>query len=154
VSNREKLELRDPEETPTSEILEQVLGDSYIAYETFQEELPNLDIEQEWQWYSPHKAWFAKGQHWWTTQRGTIKEKNLYWLYVYDGYFSIAVWFTEKQREKLEKANVSDKTREMINNTKPKGKLTTFPSMFDITTTEPLDDIYTLLNLKKELDCK
>ena len=154
MGNREELRLKDPKETPTNEILEQVLGDSYTAYETFQEELPDLDIEQEWQWYSPHKAWFAKGQHWWTTARGTKKEKNLYWLYVYDEYFSIAVWFTEKQRDELENTNVSEKTKQLIDEAKPKGKLTTFPIMFDITTTEPLSDICTLIDLKKELDCK
>jgi hypothetical protein len=43
------LRLKDPFFTPTSELLEQTLGASYTAYETFQEGLPNLDIEQEWQ---------------------------------------------------------------------------------------------------------
>ena len=154
MNKHEKSQLREPKEIPTSEILEQILGDSYSAYETFQDELPNLEMEQDWQWYTPYKAWFAKGQHWWTSSRGTRKEKNLYWLYVYGGYFSIAIWFTEKNREELLKVNVSDKTRELIDDAKPKGKITTFPVMFDITTTEPLDDIYELINCKKRLDCK
>jgi len=154
MSRHEKLQLRDPKEIPTSEVLKQTLGDSYSAYEAFQDELPDLEMEQEWQWYTPYKAWFAKGQHWWTTARGTKKEKNLYWLYVYDGCFSIAIWFTEKNRDDLLKVNVSDKTREIIADAKPKGKLTTFPLMFDITTTEPLADIYALIDCKKRLDCK
>ena len=153
MSKHEKLRLRDSKETPTSEVLEQTLGDSYIAYETFQEALLDLDIEQEWQWYKPYKAWFAKGQHWWTTARGTKKEKNLYWLHVYEGYFDVAVWFTEKNRAELLKADVSEKTKQLIAEAKTKGKLTTFPVVFDINTTEPLEDIYTLIECKKRLEC-
>jgi len=83
MSDHEKLCLRDPAAMPTSKVLEQTLGESYAAYEAFQEALPGLEIEQEWQWYTPHKAWFAKGQHWWITKRGTRKEKNLYWLHMF-----------------------------------------------------------------------
>jgi len=41
MNNHEKLRLRDPEVTPTSEVLEQTLGGSYAAYEAFQDALPN-----------------------------------------------------------------------------------------------------------------
>ena len=54
------LQLRDPLVTPTRELLECILGGSYTAYEALQDALPGLDMEQEWQWYTPHKAWFAK----------------------------------------------------------------------------------------------
>lgn len=109
MNDHEKLGLREPEVTPTSELLEQTLDDSFAVYETFQDALPNLEIEQDWQWYTPYKAWFAKGQHWWVTLRGTRKEKNLYWLYVYEGYFSVAVWFKEKDRTEVLRADVSEK---------------------------------------------
>jgi len=152
MNDHEKLRLREPEETPTSKVLEQTLGDSYAAYEAFQDALPNLEMEQEWQWYTPHKAWFAKGQHWWTTPRGARKEKNLYWLYVYEGYFSVAVWFKEKNRTEVLMADVSEKTIQLIRNAKTMGKLPTFPVVFDITTVEPLADIYALLDCKKRLE--
>jgi len=152
MNDHEKLRLREPEETPTSKVLEQTLGDSYAAYEAFQDALPNLEMEQEWQWYTPHKAWFAKGQHWWTTTRGARKEKNLYWLYVYEGYFSVAVWFKEKNRTEVLMADVSEKTIQLIRNAKTMGKLPTFPVVFDITTVEQLADIYALLDCKKRLE--
>ena len=152
MNDREKLRLREPEVTPTSEVLEQALGDSYAAYETFQEALPSLEMEQEWQWYTPHKAWFAKGQHWWTTPRGTRKEKNLYWLYVYEGYFSVAVWFKEKNRAEVLRTDVTEKTKQLISDAKTMGKMPTFPVVFDITTVEPLADIYTLLDCKKRIE--
>jgi hypothetical protein len=152
MENHKDLKLREPESPPSSHILEQALGDSYAAYETFQEALPQLDIEQEWQWYTPHKAWFAKGQHWWTTPRGAKKEKNLYWLYVHDGYFIVAVWFKEKNRHEILNADVSDKTRQLILDAKTMGKLPTFPVEFSVTTSEQLTDIYTLIDCKKMLE--
>jgi len=152
MNDHEKLRLREPEETPTSKVLEQTLGDSYAAYEAFQDALPNLEMEQEWQWYTPHKAWFAKGQHWWTTSRGTRKEKNLYWLYVYEGYFSVAVWFKEKNREEVLRTDVTEKTKQLISDAKTMGKMPTFPVVFDITTVEPLADIYALLDCKKRIE--
>ena len=152
MSKSENLQLRNREAMPTSEILEQTLGESYAAYEAFQEGLPNLDIEQEWQWYTPHKAWFARGQHWWTTPRGTNKEKTLYWLYIYKGFFSVAVWFKEKNRYEAMKANVSEKTQQLILDAKTHGKMPTFPVILDISSSEPLSDIYALINCKKRLE--
>ena len=152
MDKNEMLRLRDPSATPTSEILEQTLGESYTAYETFQEELPNLDIEQEWQWYTPYKAWFARGQHWWTTPRGINKEKTLYWLHFYEGFFSVAVWFKEKNRYEVMKANVSEKTKQLILDAQTHGKMPTFPVILDITTVEPLFDVYALIDCKKRLE--
>ena len=152
MNNSEKLRLRDPKIMPTSEILEQTLGESYTAYKTLQDALPQLDIEQEWQWYTPHKAWFAKGQHLWTTPRGTKKEKNLYWLHVHEGYFSVAVWFKEKNRSEVIRTDVSKKTKQLICDAKTMGKVPTFPVVFNITTTEPLADIYALVDCKKRIE--
>jgi len=152
MGHHENLRLKEPGAPPTSQVLEQVLGDSYAAYETLQEALPQFEMEQEWQWYTPYKAWFAKGQHWWITPRGTRKEKNLYWLYVYDGYFSVAVWFKEKNRVEILNANVSEKAKGLICDAETMGKLPTFPVVFDIRTVEPLADIYVLLEWKKRLE--
>ena len=146
------LRLKDPEIMPTATVLEQTLGGSYPAYEAFQEEFPALEIEQEWQWYTPYKAWFAKGQHFWTTPRGTNKEKTLYWLYVYEGYFSVAVWFKEKNRAEILNARVSEKTTQLIVDAQTMGKMPTFPVVFDIKTADSLADIYTLIDYKKKLE--
>jgi len=152
MDKHDKLRLRDQRLTPTSELLELTLGDSYVAYEAFLEELPRLELEQEWQWYTPHKAWFARGHHWWTTSRGTQKEKTLYWLHVYEGSFDVAVWFKEKNRMEALRANVSEKTQQIILDAKTMGKVATFPVIFDVTTTEPLADIYALIECKKRLE--
>jgi len=152
MNQSENLRLRDPEITPTSELLEQVLGDSFSAYEVFQEALPQLEMEQEWQWYTPNKAWFARGWHFWTTPRGARKEKTLYWLHVFEGHFDVAVWFKEKNRVEILCANVSEKTKQLIRDAETMGKVLTFPVVFDITKEESLTDIYALIELKKRLE--
>ena len=152
MDKHDKLRLRDQRLTPTSELLELTLGDSYVAYEVFQEELPRLEIEQEWQWYAPHKAWFARGQHRWTTSRGTQKEKTLYWLHVFEGSFDVVVWFKEKNRMEALSANVSEKAQQLIIEAKTAGKMPTFPVAFDITTTQPLADVFALIECKKRLE--
>ena len=152
MDNHGKLQLREHAITPTNPQLEQVLGGSYAAYEAFQNALPGLGIEQEWMWYTPHKAWFAKGQHRWTTPRGTKKEKTLYWLHVFDGYFHVAVWFKEKNRVEALQTAVSEKTKQLIHDANTMGKLPTFPVEFMINTAEPLADIYTIIECKKRLE--
>ena len=152
MNKHNDLQLRDPAAPPTTLDLKQTLRDSYAAYEAFQEALSSTEIEQEWQWYTPYKAWFAKGQHRWTTPRGTKKEKTLYWLYVFEEYFSVSVWFKEKNRMEAINADVSDKTRQLIRDAETMGKMPTFPVVFDIATAEPLADIFTLIQCKKRLE--
>ena len=152
MNQSENLRLRDPGVTPTNELLEQILDGSYGVYEMLQEELPILEIEQEWQWYTPHKAWFARGQHFWMTPRGTRKEKTLYWLHVFEGCFDVAIWFKEKNRAELLTADVSDKIRQLICNAETFGKMPTFPTVINVTTEESLADIHTLIELKKKLE--
>jgi len=147
-----KLQLRDPGMTPTSELLEQTLGGSFAAYEMLQEALPGLEIEQEWQWYAPHKAWFAKGQHFWTTARGTRKEKNLYWLHVFEGSFDVAVWFLEKNRIEILRADLGEETKQIIREAKTFGKMATFPVVIEVADIKSLADIYTLIDYKKRLE--
>lgn len=150
MDHHENFQLREPGIAPTSEILEMVLGESDTAYKALQAALPALELEQSWQWYTPYKAWFAKGQYVWITQRGMKKEKTLYWLYVYDGYFSIAVWFKEKNRETLLSADISEETKQRICGAETMGKLPTFPVIFEIRTADTLTEVYTLLAYKKE----
>ena len=152
MNHNEKLRLRDPELMPTSELLEQTLGDSFSVYEAFQEALPGLEIEQEWQWYTPHKAWFAKGQHFWTTPRGTKKEKTLYWLHVFEGCFNVAVWFLEKNRAEILHADVNESTKQLIRDAETMGKMATFPVVFEITRAQQLADVCTLIECKKRLE--
>jgi hypothetical protein len=153
MNSHENLQFKDPNSPPTNETLTETLGKSYTAYETFQDTLSELEIEQVWQWYKPYKAWFAKGQHFWTTARGIRKEKTLYWLHVYDEHFCVVIWFKEKNRTEILNADVSEETRQLIREAKEWScKMPTFPVIFDITMSVPIDDIRVLIDCKKRLE--
>jgi len=154
MDNKNELRLREQDILPTNEILEEVLGNSYIAYETLQETITDLEMEQDWKWYTPHKVWCAKGQYFWTTIRGTRKEKVIYWLYVYEGYFNVAVWFKEKNRNKVLNVDVSEEVKQIICDAKTEMGLLTFPVVIKVTTTDNLIDIYKLMEAKKDLESK
>lgn len=151
----EELRLREPEIQPTDEVLAKVLGDSYGAYKTFCKELADLELEQVWQFYPcvGTKAWMARGVFKWTTPRGAKKEKNLYWLSVWEKYIKISVWFKGSNRAEVLKLNISNKTKNVIAGAKIMGeKMNTFPVEFEVTTAEQLADIYELIQCKKRLE--
>jgi len=153
--DKEKIRLTDPNVSPTEEVLKDAPGESYNAYTTFVDGLSNIDLEQIWQYYPCFcgKAWMARGSYKWTTPRGANKEKNIYWLSAWDGYFSIAVWFKEMNRMEILKANVSEETKQIIRTAKIFGpKMQTFPVEFNVRTTEQLADVYELIRWKKKLE--
>lgn len=152
MDNHKELRLKERDVIPTSEVLKQILASSYTSYETLQDALHDLDMEQNWMWYTPHKVWCAKGQYFWTTIRGTRKDKVLYWLYVCEGYFNVTVWFKEKNRSEVLKLDVSSKTKQIIRNAKTVIG-STFPVAFKVTNKESLADIYKLMDCKKKLEC-
>ena len=154
MENMCDLRLREKDVTPTSDVLESILGNSYLAYEELQGILPDFEMEQNWQWYTPHKAWYAKGQYFWTTTRGTRKEKVIYWLHVCDGCFCVTVWFKEKNRSEALKLNVSEETKKIIRDAKSEMNATTFPVMINVTTASVLKDICNLIEAKKDLESK
>jgi len=152
MAKSEILGLKDSATIPTEEAVKKALGDSYSAYATFQNALAGLELEQQWQWYTPHKAWYARGQYKWTTPRGTAREKTIYWLYPFEGYFNVAVWFLEKNRMDLLGADVSDVAKKLIRETANFGKMQTFPVAFEVLGEEPLADIYELIKCKKKME--
>lgn len=151
----QELRLRESEIEPTNEVLEKVLGDSYGAYKAFCKGLADLELEQVWQFYPcvGTKAWMARGVFKWTTARGTKKEKNLYWLSVWDKCFKVSVWFKGQNRAEVLKLDISDKTKKIVSESKIFGfKMNTFPVEFEVTTEKQITDIYNLILCKKRLE--
>ena len=152
----EKLRLRKPDETPTYEKLQETLGKSFEKYQMLQDELAGFEMEQNWKYYNCGcKSWMANGQYRWVSARGTEKEKTIYWLSAWDGFFKIVVWFLEKNRAEILTTNLSEETKQKIRDSKVFGaKMQTFPVEFEITNDTPLNDVYTLIRCKKALEAK
>lgn len=155
MSKYQDLRLRESEIEPTDKVLAKALGDSYGAYKAFCKGLAGLELEQVWQFYPcvGTKAWMARGVFKWTTPRGAKKEKNLYWLSVWDKCFKVSVWFKGPNRAEVLKLEISDKTKRSVTEAKIMGeKMNTFPVEFEVTTAEQLADIYELIQCKKRLE--
>jgi len=147
-----QLMLRSKEIFPTEDLLQEILKSSFDTYMQFRESLEDVELEQEWHWFSPHKVWAGRGQYRWITTRGTEKEKTLYWLYVNQGCFTVEVWFLEKNRSIILNSDVSNETKQLIRDGKTWDGLNTFPVTFKISTPEPLKDLFTLIKHKKTLE--
>lgn len=134
------VKLKNREEYPTDEVLKSVLGESFNAFKTLSDMLPVHEIATEWNYYNDGKAWLCKMP---------FKKKNLGWIVVYDNFFIITCYFTEKHIPKIVELQVSEKVKEDFFNAKPSGKL--IPMSFTVKTKELPDDVLTMILFKKNI---
>jgi hypothetical protein len=143
--------LRDSSIEPTKEVIAEGLGAANGAYTKFIEGLENYDIQMNWRYYNDGKAWLGKGLYKWTTIRGTQKETTAFWLSIWEGFFKISLFIPEKVRADALNLMLTDEIKEMIANSKQMGKLKFFPLIFDLSSDELFNEIYTLVNFRKAL---
>ena len=146
-----QLLLRNPDIEPTSEIIAEALGEANGAYIKFIEGLQNHDIEVNWRYYADGKAWLGKGLYKWMTIRGTQKETTAFWLSIWDGFFEVTIYISEKSRADALSLPLNDEIIKMIENGKQLGKLKFFPVIFDLRSDELLDAIYILADFRKKI---
>jgi hypothetical protein len=151
--NKEQLQLlRDVNIEPTTEIIANGLGLASNTYTKFIEELKKYDIFlMDWRYYNDGKAWLSKGEYKWTTARGTDKVKPIFWLSIWEGFFKVSFFFSEKIRDELLSLPITKTNKEIINNTVTNGKTMRFlPIIFDVDSDKQLNDIYILSQFRKE----
>ena len=136
----ETLALRDGDILPTQEVLEAVLGSSYPAFEELNALLISMEIRPEWNYYRDGKAWLCKMM---------FKKKNLGWIGVFDGYFKVSFYFTEKHLNAIVDSDISDIIKEDFYNAKPSGRL--LPMTVAVTDKEKLKEVLPVLLFKKNL---
>lgn len=105
--------LRDKELYPTEEVLQKVLMDSIQAYNQLVTTIAELQAEMIWRYYNDGKSWLCKVQH---------KNKTIFWLSVWDGYFKTTFYFTEKNCQGIELLDIDQTIRNEFRNNKPIGK--------------------------------
>ena len=139
-NNAETQLLRDPDTYPSDEVLASALGKSYTAYEVFAKKLPDYGIGLEWRYYNDGKAWLGKCCH---------KKKTVFWLSVWEGFFRVTLFFTEKTRAGVEALPVSDDIKTQLTGAGAIGKL--IPLVIAIRTKKSLDDVFALIAYKQSL---
>lgn len=134
--------LRDENVFPTKEILDNVLNDSYPSFESLMETVTDTEygLTYQWNFYKDGKSWLCKVSN---------KKKTVFWASVWDGYFKISFFFTEKHLEKISTLNINEKIKEDFFKEKPIGRL--LPMIFNIYQKNQLSDLLTVIEFKKNL---
>ena len=134
--------LKDPDVIPVNEVLQPVLGETFPVYKNLIEIITseNYELEPQWNYYIDGKAWLCKV---------TFKKKTVFWLSVWDQYFKVAFYFTEKHVPGIASLGLDAKIMEDFSNQKPIGKL--LPLVITITSQDQLTETLRIVALKKAL---
>lgn len=138
--------LRDATAEPTGDVIAAGLGAANSAYLKLIKEMENHGIQADWRYYNDGKAWLGKVQYRWTTSRGTQKEKTVFWLSVWEGFFRVGFTFPEKSRGDLSGLPLGDETKRRIEASEQIGKMKLFSLAFDLCSDELFDDIFALVD--------
>lgn len=135
--------LRDPSIYPSDEVLEKVLGDTvYKVLKSFTGTITNEEyaLTTEWRFYNDGKLWLCKTQY---------KKKTILWLSVWEGFFKLSFYFTEKHLEGIAALDIPDTIKEAFAKAKPSGRL--IPMIIDVNNNEQIKDLLTIVRFKKSL---
>lgn len=137
-----QMALRDAEIVPSDKVLKDTLGDVYDVLESFLATITNeaylLNIE--WRYYNDGKAWLCKVQH---------KKKTILWLSVWEGFFKVSFFFTEKHLEAIAALDISEAIKTELASAKAVGRL--IPMIFNINNANQLEELLTVVHFKKTL---
>ena len=134
--------LRDPDQSPEKDVLENVLEESYLVYDELIKTITASDIGlvPQWNYYKDGKTWLGKVCY---------KKKTVFWLSVWDRYFKTGFFFTEKNCPGVENLDIDDNIKADFKNNKHIGRL--FPLSIDINCRDQIDDLLKIIEYKKSL---
>jgi hypothetical protein len=134
--------LREQNIVPTKEVLENVLGESYPVYVELIEEIsnPEFGLLPEWRYYKDGNAWLCKVCY---------KKKTVFWLSVWDKYFRIVFYFTEKTCTGINELDIKENIKEEFIHAKHIGKL--IPLIIRMKKMDQIDDAIKIISYKKKL---
>ena len=130
--------LGDPEVKPDEKLLRSVLGDEeYSLYEKVLTEIGAMGAEFQWNYYKDGHAWLCKV---------VLKKKTLFWLSVWDRYFKVGFYFTEKHVEAIMALDIDNETKERFATAKSFGKL--IPLAISVDSNAKVDDLKVVAQYK------
>ena len=137
-----QMALRDAEIFPSDRVLKDTLGDVYDVLESFLATITNEAylLSFEWRYYTDGKAWLCKVQH---------KKKTILWLSVWEGFFKVSFFFTEKHLEAIAALDISEAIKTELASAKAIGLL--IPMIFNINNASQLQELLTVVRFKKTL---
>jgi len=138
----ENLMLRQQEVLPTEEVIEKFLGESFSVYKLLIDTIIDepYTLSPEWNFYRDGKAWLCKVQ---------FKKKTIFWLSVWEGYFNVTFYFTEKTSSGIADLDIDERIKYDFINCKPNGKF--LPLTLVMKNKEQLADLLKITEYKKGL---
>lgn len=134
--------LRNAEIYPSDDVLKDVLGELYGVLDSFFKTITyeEYGLTIEWRYYNDGKAWLGKVQH---------KKKTILWLSVWEGFFKVSFYFSEKHLESIAVLDIAESIKEDFCKAKPARRL--IPMIIDINKEDQLKDLLTVVRFKKSL---
>lgn len=134
--------LNDPEIFPTDKVLEIVLGESYPVYTEMMQTIKAApySLEPEWRYYNDGKAWLCKV---------VFKKKTVFWLSVWNQYFRVVFYYTEKNKGGLDSLGISKDIMDDFRTQKPNGKF--MPMVIEMKKNDLIPDLLKVVEYKKSL---
>lgn len=138
----EKQLLIDENIFPDEKTLKETATNLYPLYEeiinTITDKTFNLAVE--WRYYKDGKSWLCKA---------TYKKKTVFWLSVWEDYFKVSFYFTEKTEKKVYELDIERRLKEEFRDSKIIGKLK--PLIININDKSQIKDLLKIIEYKKNL---
>ncbi|HSO78396.1 MAG TPA: DUF3788 family protein [Bacteroidales bacterium] len=134
--------LKDKQVFPEDKVLNAILGDSYYAYAGLIKTVTGdkFGLSPQWNYYNDGKAWLCKV---------VFKKKTVFWLSVWEGYFKVAFYFTEKSCDAIGGLEIAPEIKQSFMSADHIGKL--IPLVVSVRSSDQLPDLYRIIAYKKGL---
>lgn len=138
----EKPLLNDKNEYPDDKVLQKYMGTTKPFWDEFTSvvstEFPGVAFE--WRYYNDGKAWLCKL---------TLKKKTMCWISVWDQFFKLTFYFTEKTGASISNLDIAPALKESFAQSPSIGRLK--PLTIDVKSREILDSARILMDYKSRL---
>ncbi len=107
------IELKDETVCPDTDVLKEVLGESYSAYVDLLHLYEVNQMEPIWRYYHDGKAWLCKVQK---------KKKTIVWMSAWKGYMQAVIYMPEKYLDQVYALDISETLKEKFKQSRSMGK--------------------------------
>lgn len=135
--------LNNPDLYPDESVLKEALNEG--VYNLYTELLTAITSKSlmgltwEWRYYNDGKSWLCKVVN---------KKRTIFWLSVWEGYFKVSFYFTEKHKEGISSLPISESAKNQFIGAKPIGKL--IPFTIEVYSEEQLADVLTIAKFRTQ----
>ena len=139
IQNAEERKLGEQEIYPSEEFLKNLLGAVYGVWKELETELTQGEFA-----LTPVWTYNQKSKFWLCTVRR--EKKSVFWISVWEGFFKVLFYFTQKQIDTIVESDISGQNRERLRRSEPVGQL--YPVFIEIDRQEKLADLLKIVKTK------